>query len=404
MNFIKKTLRFLFFVAISAFIGWYIGFLSQVQEISPLKKTVNVNSDENGGHVVSQPVRKFPELQDPKDIEYKWNYNGKEYSLKLTLYQSVYDFYRSSPKDYVYSGDLPANWEEDYYGMFLKLNPIDQTISQLAASIEELGKKNRLSEEQIVELATAFVQGIPYDNAKAKIIEGGSDEVKPMYPYEILYENLGVCSEKSFLLNVILRQMGYGTALFEYKEAKHLAAAVKCPSEFSSYSSGYCYIETTQPGHRIGVVPELGKEDNLAILRGEKKSFNEDEGSQVESKKLGEGKIFQKQEGRIYTGILYTIKTQSKIDELEAQIAQLKGELAPIKERVEQKSNEMEEFTSKMNDWKKSKNYEEYNQSVPTYNKAIENLKKETTEYNSKINTYNQKVTQYNRLIKEFYD
>lgn len=404
MNFLKKTLKFLFFVSISAFLGWYIGFLSQVDDISSLKKTVDVNSDDNKGHVVSQPVRKFPELQDPKEIEYKWGYNGKEYSLKMTLYKSVYDFYRSSPKDFVYSGELPSNWEEDYYGMFLKINPIDQTISQLTASIEELGKKNRLSEEQIVELATAFVQSIPYDNAKAELIENGSDEVKPMYPYEILYDNLGVCSEKSFLLTVILRQLGYGTALFEYKEAKHIAAAVKCSPEYSSYSSGYCYIESTQPGHRIGIIPDFDKNNNLAVLKGEKKNFSEDEGNQIESRKLGEGKMFSKQEGRTYTGILYTVKTQTKIDELEWQIAQSKGELDVMKGSIEKLSGEMDEFTAKMEGWKKSKDYESYNKSVPAYNKAIGDLKKETTSYNAKINAYNQIVNQYNRLIKEFYD
>lgn len=404
MNFLKKTLKFLFFVAISAFIGWYIGFLSQVKEISPLIKTTNVNSDSEPGHVVSPPVRKFPELQDPKEIEYKWNYNGKEYSLKMTLHKSVYDFYRSSPKDYVYSGELPDNWEEDYYGMFLKLNPIDQTIGQLTASIEELGKKNRLSEEQIVELATAFVQSIPYDDAKAKLIEGGSDEVKPMYPYEILYDNLGVCSEKSFLLTVILRQLGYGTALFEYKEAKHLAAAVKCPQELSSYASGYCYIEATQSGHRIGIIPDFDKNNNLAVLRGEKKNFDEDDGNQVESKKLGEGRIFQKGEGRTYTGIMYTVKTQAKIDELEQKITQSKTELNELKKRIDQSNEEMNAFTAKMESWKKNKEYEAYNQSVPNYNKAIADLKKETNAYNAKINAYNQIVNQYNRLIKEFYD
>ncbi len=404
MNFLKNLLKFLFFVAISAFIGWYIGFISQVKEISPLIKTTNVNSNDNEGHQLNPPVRKFPELQEPKEIQYKWNYNGKEYSLDLTLYRSVYDFYRSSPKDFVYSGDLPTNWEEDYYAMFLKINPIDQTIVQLTDAIEKLSKQNRLSEEQTVELATAFVQSIPYDNAKAELIEGGSDSVKPMYPYEILYDNLGVCSEKSFLLTVILRQLGYGTALFEYKEAKHLAAAVKCPQELSSYSSGYCYIETTQPGHRIGIIPDFGKEDNLAILKQEKKKFNEDNGAQVEARHLGEGRMFQKTEGRSYTGIMYTIKTQDQISELEGQINQLKIELNPLKEKVEKDKQEVDALTEKMNEWKKKNDYENYNQAVPAYNKAVEAVRKEVDEYNKKTALYNQKVTQYNQLIKEFYD
>ncbi len=405
MSFFKKMLRFLLFVIASAAIGWYIGFLSQVKEISPLKKTVNsnVNSEEPSG-MASQPVRKFPELQDPKDLEYKWVYNGKEYIIKMTLYQSVYDFYRSSPKDYVYYGELPENWENDYYGMFIKHNPIDPTVPDLAAAIQDLGKKNRLSEDQIAELVTAFVQNIPYDDAKSQLIEGGSEDIKPVYPYEILYDQKGVCSEKSFLLTALLRDLGYGTVLFEYKEAKHIAVGVKCPPEYSSYDSGYCYTETTQPGHRIGVIPDFGKESNVAILKKEIQNFEEGGETLPESKKLGVAKMFQQEDGRIYTGILYTIKTQSKIDGLEGEIATLKQELNPLKDKVERDGAEIEKLKKDMNDLKKDKKYEAYNDAVPAYNKAVEDYRVETATYNSKVNLYNQKVSQYNRLIKEFND
>ncbi|HBR72083.1 MAG TPA: hypothetical protein DEA27_04780, partial [Candidatus Moranbacteria bacterium] len=59
---------------------------------------------------------KFPELQGIVQKKYQWDYNGKSYFVSQTLYDSVYNFYKSQPKTYTYFSELPANWEEEYYG------------------------------------------------------------------------------------------------------------------------------------------------------------------------------------------------------------------------------------------------------------------------------------------------
>lgn len=394
---LKGFLKFLGLLIIVAFLGWYIGFLSQVKDIEPLNKSGNDNK-------VSTAVRMFPELQDPKDLEFKWTYQHRPYSLKFTLYKSVYDFYRSSPKDYTYYETLPPNWEEDYYGMFVKQNPLDKTIPDLANKLKTLASINHLSEDQTAELTAAFVQAIPYDNDRAKRIEQNQPDEKPNYPYELLYTQSGVCSDKSFLLDALLREMGYGTALFEYKAEKHIAVGIKCADGNSTYNSGYCYTETTQPGHKIGVVPDISPDTNIGVVKKELGTFDSTQQQQENARKLGQVAIYQKTDGKIYSGIIETIRTQTKIDALENDIANLKQELTPQKADLDKQSKAIDDMTAKMNDLKKNKDYTSYNNLVPQYNSMVSAYKQRASGYNQKVNQYNQKVNQYNQLIKQFYE
>lgn len=394
---LKNFLKFLGLLLVVAFLGWYVGFLSQVKDIAQLSKSGNDNQS-------TAAVRMFPQLQDPKELDHKWTYKNKPYSLKLTLHKSVYDFYRSSPKDYTYYETLPPNWEEEYYGMFVLQNPLDKTVPDIAAKIKTLAASNRLSEDQSAELAASFVQSIPYDDERAKRIEMNSPDEKPNYPYELLYTQKGVCSDKSFLLNAILREMGYGTALFEYKKEKHIAVGIKCSPQNSTYETGYCYTETTQPGHKIGVVPDISPETNVGVVKKEIGSFDSAEQQQENTLKLGQVAVYQKTDGKSYNGIIETIKTQAKIDSLEKEITELKKVLSPQKPELDKESKAIDEISDKMSDLKKKKDYAAYNDLVPQYNNKASNYKQKAASYNQKVNQYNQKVTQYNQLIKQFYE
>jgi len=400
MNSLKTFLKFLGLLVVVAFLGWYIGFLSQVKDIEQLKKT----PDSSQTSQTSVPIRKFPELQDPKEVDFKWTYLKKPYEIKLTLYKSVYDFYASGPKEYTYYQDLPANWEEDYYGMFVQQNPIDKTIPDLAAQLKNLAARNRLSEDQTAELAVSFVQFITYDNERAKKIEENSQDEKPNYPYELLYLQKGVCSDKSFLLAAVLKEMGYGTALFEYKEEKHIAVGVQCPIDKSTYNSGFCYTETTQPGHKIGIVPSISADNNTAVARKELGTFDSVGAQNENIKNLGQAKIYQERTGKLYNGIVETLKTEAAISSLEQQIALLKQELTPVKSQLDDESKNVDDMADQMNKLKKSKDYATYNSLVSKYNSMVAGYKKNASAYNQKVGVYNQKVSQYNKLIKQFYE
>jgi hypothetical protein len=348
---------------------------------------------------------------DSKEIVYEWKYNGQPYVIKETLYNSYYDFYASLPKTYsYYDGGLPQNWEEEYFNMFLRHPVEDKTIPELAAKIKELGVKNKLSDDQIVELTLSFVQNIPYDEAKAKRILSKSqiDQSKnagdtPDYPYEVLYKKTGVCSDKSLLAYSLIREMGYGVAIFVYETENHMSVGIKCPQNYSTYDSGYCYAETTNPENKIGIIPELDITNNAASSAKEIEYFSDNENFPSNSKIIGEAKIINTSDGKIYRGIVQTIATQQNITNLKAFLRKEKETLSSMKAALQKHSDEISDLKDRMDKLLSSDAYKEYNSLVPGYNNQVASYQKDLKSYNNRVKVYNQKVNEYNELIKSFY-
>jgi len=352
--------------------------------------------------IISIPVseKELSEQVNPKEIIYKWQYNGKDYELKETLFESTNIFYQNSPKSYKYHGEMPVDWEEKYYGMFFQVALNDLMISKLASDLKSLGEKNKLSEDQTVELILAFVQTITYDDAKANVIlSSGKESIN--YTYETLFEQKGVCSDKSILAAAIFRQLGYGTALFTYEAEKHMALGIKCPVEYSNNDSGYCYAETTSTGFQIGMLPDFDQ-NNRAVVEKEIKNFEENQIDQFSYKRLGVAKIFQKTDGEIYNGIEKTISIAKEIDSLKISISDLKEEISSDQKKIKKDEAELADLISDMNKLKKKEKYDEYNDAVDDYNDLAKDFRNRIKKYNSLIKTYNQKVARYNYLIKGF--
>jgi len=104
----------------------------------------------------------------------------------------------------------------------------------------ELIKKQSVEADDKARIAVSLVQRIPYDWAKFT-----PERSQEKYPFEVLFEYKGVCGEKSKLLVFLLKELGYGTAIFDFEAENHWAAGIKCPLEYSYKNSGYCFIEST---------------------------------------------------------------------------------------------------------------------------------------------------------------
>ena len=91
-------------------------------------------------------------------------------------------------------------------------------------------------------IAVSLVQQIPYDQ---EMLDKGTLEIR--YPYQTLFDNKGVCCEKSVLLAYILHKLGYGVALFDFEDEKHTAVGIRVAPEYSYKNTGYAFIETTTP-------------------------------------------------------------------------------------------------------------------------------------------------------------
>jgi hypothetical protein len=98
-----------------------------------------------------------------------------------------------------------------------------------------------------VRLAVSLVQHIPYDTVKQEEFLRG--EYSPnRLPYQVLYENTGICNEKAKLLAYLLKELGYGVALLSYPKEKHMAVGILVPEEYRTPGCGdYAYIESTRP-------------------------------------------------------------------------------------------------------------------------------------------------------------
>ncbi len=93
-------------------------------------------------------------------------------------------------------------------------------------------------------IAISLVQHIPYG-----FPTGNDSEInyEKKYPYSVIWEQTGICDEKSDLLLFLLRELGFGTATLIYKKEYHRAVGIKCPKAYDTGDSGYCYVEVTSP-------------------------------------------------------------------------------------------------------------------------------------------------------------
>lgn len=128
-----------------------------------------------------------------------------------------------------------------FYGNYLEyVNEPAQadTIRAIASSL----RSQYGSGDDAARAAISLVQHIPYDYAG---MSARSSNLR--HPYEVLYDNTGVCSEKSVLLAALLKELGYGVALLSFDSQSHMAVGVSCPSQYAYRGTGYAFVESTRP-------------------------------------------------------------------------------------------------------------------------------------------------------------
>lgn len=149
---------------------------------------------------------------------------GKKNYITFIVYGGVNDYFERLSRPYNDLGFLSNRIQEKYIKDFVEL----------------IKSKAPLSDDQ-ARIAISIVQKIPYDWYAFR-----NDKIKNRYPYQVLYEKKGVCSEKSRLLALILKELGYGVVLFHFEPEKHMAVGIKCPIIYSYRGTGYCFIETSR--------------------------------------------------------------------------------------------------------------------------------------------------------------
>jgi hypothetical protein len=172
------------------------------------------------------------------DKTYYYIIDGTPGYIPFKAYTGVNDYITSFGN--IYSGD-------DYNAIVT--NDIQREYTKKLVDTIRKDAKNPDDEARI---AISLVQHIKYDaNSINEIQIDPSKSGQPYigrYPYTILFENWGgICGEKSFLLALVLKELGYGVALFEFDDIHHMALGIKAPGQYTYGSTGYALIESTEP-------------------------------------------------------------------------------------------------------------------------------------------------------------
>jgi hypothetical protein len=167
--------------------------------------------------------------------------NGQNGSINVSLYKGLTTYLSILPKAINYNNGQPP-MRADF--KLLRINEPNQEvlIQPLIKEIQNLAPDDKVTQARI---AISLVQNIPWGTSGKEVTFGGQTIVNSRYPYEVLYDNQGLCGEKSELLAKLLKDIGYGVALFYYPTENHETLGIKCPIEESLNGTGYCFVETS---------------------------------------------------------------------------------------------------------------------------------------------------------------
>ena len=175
---------------------------------------------------------------NPENISLKYVLRGKMNYIQFTVYGGVNKYLSNIPRYITYYEGEPKPTTKDFVMKYLNDEIQSEYLKPLAKEIEKITS----NKDDQARIAISLVQHIPYD------WEGYvSKNLESRYPYEVIYDNKGVCGEKSLLLAFLLRELGFGVVLFNFEVENHTAVGIKCPTQYSYRNTGYCFIETTRP-------------------------------------------------------------------------------------------------------------------------------------------------------------
>ncbi|NCU44118.1 hypothetical protein EOM71_00375 [Candidatus Falkowbacteria bacterium] len=362
-----------------------------------MKETAVGATDEHINPIPTGTIKiaAVPQIISPTAKVWRWSWNNQPYLIQLELSTKIYNYYQQQSKVFSYSGgNLPNNWREQYYGQFLTSASQDNIIRQIAEQLQQQAQANQLTTDQTAELAAAFIQSIPYDQERSDLIQQPNNRATPNYPYETLYLNKGVCTDKALLAWLIFRKLGYGTALMSYPAANHMALGITCPTNATNYSSGYCYIETTQFYH-IGLLP--------SSINGQASSSTESTTlpSWQPGGNLAEPQIYQATAGKTYNGLTELKNTLRQMTEQTSLSQGLRQEISQSQTNLDSQQTSLQQQQQQLNQLRANNKIGEYNQLIPTYNQAVQIYEQNRQEHNQKIDQLNQSVAQYNQLLNK---
>ncbi len=179
---------------------------------------------------------------NPKNISLDYILRGEKGEIFLTVYEKAYDYVSNVPRSIYYSdGEIPSR--ADFKLKNMNEEEQRELLLPLLIKIQEI-TENKNDQARI---AISLIQNIDYGSSNKIGLFMGKEINHSRYNYEVLYDEQGICGEKTTLLAFLLREMGYKLSLFYYAQENHEVLGIGCPISKSFNRTGYCFVETTGP-------------------------------------------------------------------------------------------------------------------------------------------------------------
>ncbi|MGA2122382.1 MAG: transglutaminase domain-containing protein [Methanoregula sp.] len=230
------------------------------QSLSSSVKNTQYDSSVSANSITQQPIATIPPTKptlSPTQVittpvqetgltarSFAYILRGKSGIVNVNLYSSVYSEIssKSAPAACLrYNYDSSPCTDEEIHQYYLTYLDDSTQTKYLDNLVKSIKSKSSDTDDQ-ARIAISLVQQIPYDYSRLY-----STSFKMRSPYEVLYDDKGVCSEKSLLLAYLLRELGYGTVLFEFPSQNHMAVGIKSSELYDYRDSGYAFVETAAP-------------------------------------------------------------------------------------------------------------------------------------------------------------
>lgn len=324
--------------------------------------------------------------------EFKFKYQNLDYTLNQSLSENWYWLYTTAPKTYSYSnGQNIETARNAFYSLFLNIRAGDSSLDDLIFQARLLAAGKNWSSDEFAEFVLALVQYIPYDNEK---LATGTSGTNPYYPYETLYLNRGVCSDKTFLAVALLRKLGYGAAIIDFPDFNHSAVGISCPLEYSINNSGYCYVETTNY-FPLGVIPK-----NISSgIAEDGSNFN----NLFDASPLKTIEFYQKTTGLVYQNIANTVAQATEISSLDQAIKTASTTLSVSEADLKTRETAVNNLKTQLDAYLSAGQIGQYNSLVPQYNTLVAEYNQILAVYRQNLNDYNDQIQRFNTMTHEFY-